>query len=178
MSAPRVHGLLASFANGEGLLAAVRSLVNEGVDGIQAYAPCPVDGLAEALAPRPSRLPRAALAGGVLGGGGTFALQLYSAVYAYPINVGGRPDASWPMFLPPALEMALLGAALAAFVAMLWGNGLPQLFHPLFGMARFERASRDGYFMVFPCPDDPVERDAVRERLHALGAGTIEQVPA
>ena len=59
----------------------------------------------------------------------------------YPINVGGRPLGSWPAFLPPAIEMAVLGAVLFGVIAMLIGNGLPRLHHPLFGVPEFERAS-------------------------------------
>lgn len=178
MSAPAPYRLLAEFADADALLAAVRALADAGARGLEAYTPYPLEGLAQALAPRPSRLPWVVLAGGIAAGAGTFALELYSATHAYPINVGGRPDASWPMFLPPALEMGLLGAMLAGFVAMLWGNGLPQLFHPLFAVSRFERASHDGWFIVLPCAHDHAARQALHARLQALGARHVEQVPA
>ena len=66
------------------------------------------------------------------GGLATFALEWYSAVYDYPINVGGRPLMSWPAFLPPAIEMTLPGAAVFGIIAMLMESRLPRLYHPLF----------------------------------------------
>ena len=63
--------------------------------------------------------------GGVVGGVGAFTMQWYAAVVDYPVNIAGRPLNSWPMFVPITFELAVLGAALSAIVAFLWGSGLP-----------------------------------------------------
>ena len=173
-----LYGLLAEFGAAEELLAAAaRARANYGAGRIEAYAPFPVDGLAEALGMHADRVPFWMLLGGLAGGLATFALEYYSAVHAYPLNVGGRPLFSWPAFLPPALEMTLLGAAVLGVLAMLIGNGLPRLHHPLFGVAAFERASADRFFLVLrPGPDF----DAVSARawLASLAPLSISEVPA
>lgn len=172
MSAPMPASLLAGFADGKALLAAAHALAADGRAPIEAYTPYPVEGLPPLLRLRRSRVPWAALAGGVLGGGGMFALQAYSLLHAYPLDVGGRPLPSWPLLLPAALEMALLGAVLAAFVALLRESRLPRLHHPLFALARFEAASHDGFFLCVPAAGPEL-----RARLLALGAGSVEEVP-
>jgi hypothetical protein len=178
MTSIRGHGYLAEFADAATLLAAVRQLRLEGYTRIDAYSPYPVEGLVEALGNVRNTIPRWMLLGGILGGAGTLALEYYSAVIDYPINVGGRPDASWPAFIPPALEMTLLCAAVAGFVALLATNGLPRLHHPLFDVRRFEAASRDGFFAVLGVDDPRFDTARVSRDLHALGALHIEQIPA
>ena len=61
-----------------------------------------------------------------------YALEFWSAVYAYPIDSGGRPLNSWPIFLLVPFEVGVLAAAVAGFAALLVLCGLPRLHHPLF----------------------------------------------
>ncbi|SEI68555.1 DUF3341 domain-containing protein [Frateuria terrea] len=154
MSAPREQGWLARFDDANALLLAVRELRALGYTQLEAYAPYPVEGLAEALGPVRNRIPLLVLLGGLFGGFGTLWLEWYASVVDYPIDVGGRPDASWPAFVPAALEMTILFAALFGIAGMLFANGLPRLNHPLFGVPRFDAASRDGFF-VWLRADDP-----------------------
>ena len=91
----------------------------------------------------------------------------YSAVIDYPINVGGRPLGSWPAFVPPAVEMAVLGAVLFGVVAMLTGNGLPRLHHPLFEVPEFERASADGFFLLLRSSEEDIDASEDVSRRHS-----------
>jgi len=171
------HGCLAQFASVPALLAAVKQLRLDGYTRLEAYTPFAVDGLAEALGPVRSRIPLLMLLGGLLGGFGTLALQYYAAVIDYPIDVGGRPDASWPAFIPAALEMTILFAALAGVAGMLAGNGLPRLNHPLFGSEHFDEASRDGLFVLLRADDPRYEFGRVLHDLARLDPLHVEQVP-
>jgi hypothetical protein len=171
------HGCLAQFASVPALLAAVKQLRMDGYTRLEAYTPFAVDGLAEALGASRNRIPLLMLCGGLMGGLGTLALQYYAAVVDYPIDVGGRPDASWPAFMPAALEMTILFAALAGIIGMLVGNGLPRLNHPLFGSERFEAASRDGLFVLLRADDPRYEVDRVLHDLGRLDPLHVEQVP-
>lgn len=175
MNAP--YGCLAQFASVPSLLAAVKQLRMDGYTRLEAYTPFAVDGLAEALGLERNRIPLLMLCGGLMGGLGTLALQYYAAVIDYPIDVGGRPDASWPAFMPAALEMTILFAALAGIIGMLVGNGLPRLNHPLFGSERFEAASRDGLFVLLRADDPRYEVDRVLHDLGRLDPLHVEQVP-
>jgi hypothetical protein len=171
------HGCLAQFASVPALLAAVKQLRKDGYTRLEAYTPFAVDGLAEALGPVRNRIPLLVLIGGLVGGLGTLALQYYAAVIDYPIDVGGRPDASWPAFIPAALEMTILFAALAGIFGMLVGNGLPRLNHPLFDSGRFEAASRDGLFVLLRADDPHYEVERVLHDLARLDPLHVEQVP-
>jgi hypothetical protein len=176
MSAPRDYGCLAQFASVPALFDAVAQLRHDGYTQLEAYTPFAVDGLAQALGPVRRRIPRLMLLGGLVGGLGMLALQYYAAVIDYPTDVGGRPDASWPAFIPAALEMTILFAVLAGVVGMLVGNGLPRLNHPLFASARFEAASRDGLFVLLRADDPCYDTGRALHDLARLDALHVEQV--
>lgn len=179
MSAAELHGLLAEFRSaGELVDAVVRTRRDSRYGAIEAYSPFPIPGLAEVLGPRRDRIPFLMLLGAIVAGGGTFALEWYSAVFNYPINVGGRPTGSWPAFLPPAIEMTVLGAALCGVIAMLVGNGLPRWHHPLFGVDAFERATNDRFFLLLRADEPDFDARSAREFLEALDCLSISEVPA
>ncbi|HZO23864.1 MAG TPA: DUF3341 domain-containing protein [Steroidobacteraceae bacterium] len=178
MSGAAEYGSLAEFASVEALRAAVGGLRKRGYTRLEAYTPFPVEGLAQAIATSRDWTAVAMLIGGLVGGVGTLALQYYSAAINYPIDVGGRPDASWPAFIPAAAEMTILFAALAGVVSMLIGNGLPRLHHPLFELDRFSKASRDGLLLVVRADDPHYDGEAVRRDLSELDATHIETVPS
>ena len=178
MNASQTQGLLVEFANGEELLNAVRRGRRELPNFVlEAYSPFAVEGMDEALGYCRDGVASWMLLGAVIGGVGTYALEWYSAVFNYPINVGGRPTASWPAFLPAALEMTVLGAAVFGVLAMLIGNGLPRLNHPLFDVKAFERASADRFFMVVHLHDPSIDVQIVRELCRSLSALAVEEVP-
>jgi hypothetical protein len=178
MNALPRYGCMAEFASAEALLAAVRQLRLEGYTKMEAYSPMPVEGLAEALGPVRDRIPLLMLLGALFGGFGTLALEYYSAVIDYPIDVGGRPNASWPAFIPAALEMTILFATLAGVIGMLVSNRLPRLNHPVFNVARFSDASRDGFFLVLRSDDPRYDAKRARRDLTALAASNVDEVPA
>ena len=177
MNASHTQGLLVEFAGGEELLNAVRRVRRELPNFVlEAYSPCAVEGMDEALGYCRDGVASWMLLGAVIGGVGTYALEWYSAVFNYPINVGGRPTASWPAFLPAALEMTVLGAAVFGVLAMLIGNGLPRLNHPLFDVKAFERASADRFFMVVHLDDPNSNVQPLRELCESLSALAVEEV--
>src|SRR5207244_4184361 len=122
---PALYGVMAEFDSPEALVAASRRAHARGYQRMDAYSPFPIEELEEALALKPSRLPWLVLVGAVLGGLGGYGLQYYASVIAYPINVGGRPLNSWPAFIPPTFECAVLAAALTAVLGMFALNRLP-----------------------------------------------------
>jgi hypothetical protein len=178
VSDPSLYGVLAEFASAEQLLAAVARARTETRHAIlEAYSPLPVEGLVEALGPRKTdRIPFWMLLGAIAGGVGTFVLEWYAAVWNYPINVGGRPTGSWPAFLPPAIEMAVLGAAVFGVLAMLIGNGLPRWHHPLFALDSFGRATNDRFFLLLRAIDPAFDAQRAREFLQTLAPLTIREV--
>lgn len=161
-------GWMVQLPDADTLLQAVQRLRAVGVRQLRAYAPLAVPGLAELLPPRSRVVPWAALAGGLCGGLGTLALQYYSAVVDYPVRVGGRPYASWPAFVPAALEMTLLFTAGFAVLAMLLANRLPRWYHPVFNVGPFALASQDGFFVMVDTTDPRCDVHRLADLLHDL----------
>lgn len=174
---PPCYGLLAELSTADALLEAVRKAREQGYRQIEAYTPFSVEGLADALALPPTRVPLITLIGGIIGGAGAFFMQWYSAVVSYPINSGGRPLNSWPAFIPATFELAVLGAALAAFGGLLILNGLPQLRHPLFEVDEFHLASRNRFFLCIRAGDPKFSLEDTREQLQALSSARVLVVP-
>jgi hypothetical protein len=168
----KVYGVLAEFATPGMLLETTRKAREAGYR-VEAYAPFPVEGLAEAAGMKRNWVPPIVLAGGVLGGVGGYFMQWYSAVISYPINSGGRPPHSWPEFVPVTFELTVLVAAIAGVIGMLALNGLPRLHHPVFNVRHFELASRNRFFLCLRS----AEAGPAREFLRTLQPLGIWEVP-
>lgn len=164
----RPWGLMAEFATADALLAAARRAREAGYLRAEAYSPFPIDGLAEALGFERSAVPLCTFLGALAGGGAGYFMLWYSAVVDYPLNIGGRPLHSWPMFVPVAFELAVLGGALAAVLAMFAGSGLPRLRHPLFAEPRFDHATRNRFYLCLRSDDPAFEAGRARELLARL----------
>jgi hypothetical protein len=173
-----LHGLLAEFADERRLLDAVRRAREEGyyASCIEAYSPCPVEGLDKALGARHHWVPFWMLIGALGGGGFTYWLEWYSAVVGYPINVGGRPLFSWPAFIPPAVEMTILWAVLFGVGAVLFGARLPRVRHPLFESREFERATSDRFFLLVRGEDPSFDAQRTQRFLETLSPLSIVEV--
>jgi len=167
-------GLIARFDSAESLVAAARAARAAGWHRPEAYAPFDIEELDEACGLPPPRTAAATLAGAVLGGLGGYFLQWYAAVVDLPLNIGGRPEHSWPMFVPVAFEMTILGGALAAVLAFFLGARLPSLDHPVFGAPGFESATRDGFFLCLRADDAAWHEAQARRLLQELGALTLD----
>jgi hypothetical protein len=114
----------------------------------------------------------------VASGGAGYALQWYSAAIDYPLRVAGRPYHSWPAFIPITFELAVLGAACAAFFATLIANGATRLHHPLFAVDAFARASCDRFFLCVESDDARFDPDATRALLRGFEPLEVHDVPA
>jgi hypothetical protein len=117
-SAPGSQFVVATFADAEALLRAVRAARAASYRTFDAYAPYPIPGLDRAMGIRRTRLPWVTLLAG--GGALTFAalFQFYAAVWDWPLNVGGKPDNSSLAFIPVAFELTVLAGGLATVAAL------------------------------------------------------------
>ncbi|MFO0927771.1 MAG: DUF3341 domain-containing protein [Gemmataceae bacterium] len=171
------YGLVVEFDNAAQLVQAAATARDAGFKRMDAYSPFPVEGLMDALGHTAPMLPFVVLMGGILGGLAGYLLQYISSVYWYPLNIGGRPLHSWPMFIPVTFECTVLGASLAAVFGMLAMNGLPMPYHPLFNIERFAQASRDRFFLCIRSVDAKYDAVETRRFLEGLGGHHVTEVP-
>jgi hypothetical protein len=163
-----IYGLMAEFDDPTSLVAATERAHREGYRCMDAYSPFPIEELHEALGARHTRLPLIVLIGGLCGCIGGYALQYWSSVMAYPLNIGGKPLHSWPAFIPVTFECTILVAALSAVLGMLALNKLPQPYHPVFNVPRFALASRNRFFLCIESVDPKFDLERTREFLTTL----------
>lgn len=171
-----LHGLLAEFETPGDLIAAARRAREAGYRRMDAYTPYPIHELTEALALPRTKLPVIVLIGGALGCATALAMQWFASAVHYPLNVGGRPLASWPSFIPITFELTVLFAAIAAVFGMLGLNGLPMPYHPVFNVPRFALASRDRFFLAIESRDPQFDLAKTAEFLKGLGAREVSEV--
>ena len=167
---------MAAFQEPEQLLQAARTAYKAGYRKMDAYSPYQVEGVAEAIGFRKTRIPLVVLLGGICGALTAYGMQWYSAAVDYPLNVGGRPLHSWPSFVPITFELTVLFAALAGVIGMLAMNGLPKLYHPVFNAPEFKRASQTSFFLCIEAQDHVFRADEVREFLLSLAPAKIVEV--
>jgi len=69
-------------------------------------------------------------------------------VWAFPLNIAGRPYFSWPAFVVPAYEWTILWAGLSAAFGMLALCGLPKTVPSGIQRAEFSQRSVDRQFFL------------------------------
>ena len=173
-----IHGLMAEFDSAQAVVDAARKTVGAGYAKLEAYTPVPIEELNDIIHKKRSKLSSLVLVGGLSGMATGFVLQYWASVIEYPMNIGGRPFASWTAFVVPSYELTILFASLTAAGAMIALNGLPQPYHPVFNAPRFSLASSDKFFLVVESDDPKYDGDTTRQFLEGLGAKGVYEVPA
>ena len=168
---------MAEFDDPTSLVEATRRTYDAGYRVFDSYSPFPIHETFEAMHIEDRRVPLLVLGGGLAGLCAGLGLQAWVSAVAYPLNIGGRPNLSWPMFVPVTFELTILFAALAAVFGMFILNGLPMPYHPVFNVARFvEHASQDKFFLAIEATDPKFNHEGTRTFLQGLGAREINDV--
>ncbi len=171
-----IYGLMAEFEQPAQIVAAAVAARDAGYRLVDAYTPFPVEGLPEAIGFPRTRLPLIIFIGGLVGCIGGFYMQYWCNAVNYPINVGGRPYNSWPMFIPVTFEMTILCAATAAVVGLFALNGLPMPYHPVFNVPQFAQASRNRFFLCIQAGDAKFDLPSTRNFLDGLKPHAVYEV--
>jgi hypothetical protein len=175
---PALYGVMAEFETPDEYVAALRKVRAAGYTKFDGYSPIPVHQATDAMGLQKNPVSFMVLCGGIAGFLGGFALATWVSVVAYPINIGGRPLFSWPAFIPPVFETTVLLASLTAVFGTFALNGLPALYHPVFNVPEFARASSDRFFVCIETTDPKFELGAVTSFLSGLGSLQVSEVAA
>jgi hypothetical protein len=168
---------MAEFHEPSRIVAAARRAYEAGYRKMDAYTPFPMEELAESMGHHSrGRLPLLVLLGGLAGAAAGFGLQYWTSVFAYPLNVGGRPLNSWPAFIPVTFETTVLLAALTAVFGMLLLNGLPRPHHPVFNAPHFALASQERFFLCIESDDPKFDEEETRRFLESLRPSEVSDV--
>ena len=176
ISTSGIHGVMAEFESATALVVAANKTREAGFVDVDAYSPIPIEELHHAIGFKKTKLPLMVLIGGLLGGAGGFSLQYWVSAVAYPLNIGGKPLVSWPMFIPVTFECTILGAALTTVIGMFALNKLPMPYHPVFNVPRFAMASRNRFFLCIEATDTQFDLERTRAFLDTLGAYEVTTV--
>ena len=171
-----LYGLMAEFETPGDLVAAARKTREAGFRKFDAYTPVPLHELDEAMDLHDNRVSLYTLIGGILGGTGGFTLASWVSAKALPLNIGGRPLISIPMFIPVTFECTILIAGLTAAISMLMLNGLPQPYHPVFNVERFGGASKSKFFLCIESDDKKFDAEATARFLESLNPQEVAEV--
>ena len=174
---PTIYGLVAEFETPGELVVAARRTREAGYKKFDAYSPLPIHELDAAMDLHDNRVSLFTLIGGFLGAAGGFGLCSWVSAVALPLNIGGRPQISVPMFIPITFECTILLGGLTCAISMLLMNGLPAPYHPLFNVERFAGAARSKFFLCIESEDPKFSLADTTGFLQSLGPEEIAEVP-
>lgn len=172
----KIYGLLAEFDTTTEIVVAAEKMREAGYTITDAFSPFPIHEMDKALGIKRSILPYLVFAGGVVGMLLGFGLQYYTHVIEYPIIVAGRPHFSLPAMIPPAYELTILLASFTAVLGMLFLNGLPRLYHPVFNVPRFNLATREKFFLLIQTKDPKFSYKETKEFMESLNPQEVFDV--
>jgi len=173
---PAIYGLMAEFDDPTSLVNAAKRTYEAGYRKIDTFSPFPIEEAWEAIGHHDRRLSLIVLLGGITGLLTGIGLQEWVHNIAYPTNIAGKPQNSWPQFIPVTFEMTILFAAISAVIGMIVLNKLPMPYHPAFNVERFEHASKDKFFLLVESEDPKFDRQATLDFLKGLNASEINEV--
>ncbi len=175
-SGRRLYGYMAEFARPDDVVAAATKTRENGYHRFEAYTPYPLEALTEAVGHHRSRVPLVVLCGGITGFLSGLWLCWWTSAVDFPLNIGGRPLASWVAFIPPVFETTVLFSGISALLGMLVLNGLPMPHHPVFNVPRVRLASRDRYFLMITTKDPLFDQKGTLDFMNGLGAADVVEV--
>ena len=171
-----LYGVMAEFSSAETLVAAARRTREAGYRRVDAYSPFPVEDLPEALDLPPSHIPWFMFGGALVGTATGLGMQYFANLFAYPINIGGRPLNAWPAFIIVTVELTILCAVLGGLITLFFKLRLPTVYHPVFNHPDFRRASRDGFFLCIESTDPGFDARKAAFFLRSLGPMSVQTV--
>lgn len=169
-----LHAIVAEFDDVASVKRAATAVRDAGYQRFDVYSPFPIHGIERAMGVRPTHLPWIVLACGLSGTGLALLLQWWTNAVDYPFSISGKPLFGIASSIPITFEVTVLLSAFAAFFGMFVLNRLPEHHHPLFDLARFRRATDDGFFLAIEAGDARFDAARTRALLESLSPHPVE----
>lgn len=170
----KVHGYVAEYGDVDSLVHACEKVRDAGYTKWDAHSPFPVHGIDDAMGIKPTILPWIVLGGGLTGLLTAIVLQWWTNAIDYPFMISGKPMLSVPAWIPVCFELTVLLSAISAFLSVLVLNVLPTLYHPLFNVERFKRATDDKFFVSIEAADPLFHETNTKSLLAATHPAALE----
>lgn len=174
--AGELYGVVAEFESPDALLDAVRAARDAGYSRLDAFTPFPIHGIDQAMGARRSMLGYIVFAGGLAGCAAAVGLQWFTGAVDYPLVIGGKPFFAVEFSMPIIFELTVLLAAFATVGGMLFLNGLPRFYHPVFQHRSFPGASDDRFLLAIEADGPDFQSGPALAFLRAVGGSNAEVV--
>jgi len=158
-----IHGVAAFFNRPDDLMSAARKTRDSEYEAFDAYSPFPIHGMDEAMGLGRSWIPWVTFFAGLAGFLAANALQFGMMTFDWPMNIGGKPFAPWPSFVPIMFELTVLIGGLTTAIVMLVAAGC---FQKPFIIDR--DITNDRFALWISAEDADFERDEVVDYLESL----------
>jgi len=151
---------------------AAHDLVHDGVKIHELYSPFPLHGIDDILGYKRSRLPRAAFMFGATGLTLGLTMMIWMNGYDWPMNIGGKPNAPIPDFVPIAFECTVLFAAFGMVGTFLVASNLLPWVKPVIFD---ERITDDRFVIAIDLGKNKKSKDEIASLLWKTGAKEVNE---
>lgn len=177
MKDKNIFGILVEVKNPLDLINLAKKLNQCGYRKYDTHSPFPIHGMDKAMGLGDSKLGWIVFFFGFLGMLTGIGLQTWASTKGYAFTVSGKPFLSIEAFIPITFELTILFSAFSTVFGMLYLNGLPRWYHPLFKSKRFtEKVTCDGFFVSISSEDSQFDLKETTDLLNDFKVEHMEIV--
>lgn len=151
-----IKGVAAFFEHPGHLMYAAEQTRDSQYQKFDAFSPFPIHGMDDALGVGRSWIPWVTFCAGFTGFLLACCLEFGIMVYGWPLNIGGKPHASWPAFVPIMFELTVLVAGVTTVAVMFKAAGCFKI-----PMIIDRRITDDTFCLWIDAEDESFDREEV-----------------
>jgi hypothetical protein len=156
----------------EEILEATRKTSQRGFEKFDTFTPFAVHGMEDAMGMKRTKLPYVSFLAGMVGFGLAVGLEVWTHLYSWPMNIGGKPLLAIPAYIPIFFELTVLLCGVTTAVAMFTlFLGLPNFRKPIF----HPDITNDRFALAIEVKNE-AEAEPVKRFLKEIHAQEIHQV--